>query len=184
MAKGGQFERDMCRTLSEWWVPGRDDIFWRSSNSGGRATVRSKKGKGTYGAYGDVAATDPIGKALLKLVTIELKCGYAKMQAQDIIDKPRSRARTILTGWVMQAKKSADLAKSVSWIIIHQRNHRVPMLYCYDKFFGTALPQRLPALRLHCDGSRLVGIPLARFLTWLSPDSVKTLVRLHYDGPR
>jgi len=42
MAKGGEFERDISRFLSRWWTYGeRDDVFWRTSASGARATTRS-----------------------------------------------------------------------------------------------------------------------------------------------
>src|SRR6056300_739729 len=61
MAKGDTFEREICTLLSEWWSDGkRDDIFWRH-DSGSRAKGSSRKGKTTFGAYGDIKASDPIG---------------------------------------------------------------------------------------------------------------------------
>ena len=36
--KGSEFEREMCKCLSLWWTDSkRDDVFWRSAQSGGRA---------------------------------------------------------------------------------------------------------------------------------------------------
>ncbi|MBM3120244.1 MAG: hypothetical protein FJ006_12010, partial [Chloroflexi bacterium] len=59
-SKGASFERDISRQLSLWWTHGeRDDVFWRSSMSGGRATVRAKKGQKTAYQNGDITATDP-----------------------------------------------------------------------------------------------------------------------------
>ncbi len=61
MPKGSNFEREICKLLSLWWTNDkRDDIFWRTSGSGARATTRSKTKQKTFGQYGDVQATDPI----------------------------------------------------------------------------------------------------------------------------
>ena len=68
-AKGSQFERTVCKDLSLWWTKGkRDDVFWRTSGSGARAKTRSKTGEKTFGQYGDVQATDPIGQPLICLL--------------------------------------------------------------------------------------------------------------------
>ena len=41
--KGGAWEREFSKYLSLWITEGeRDDVFWRSSQSGGRATQRAK----------------------------------------------------------------------------------------------------------------------------------------------
>jgi hypothetical protein len=43
-AKGSQFERAVCKRLSLWLSKGeRDDLFWRSAMSGGRATLRLRQ---------------------------------------------------------------------------------------------------------------------------------------------
>ena len=39
--KGSSFERLVCKRMSMWLSKGeRDDLFWRSAMSGGRATVQ------------------------------------------------------------------------------------------------------------------------------------------------
>ena len=77
MAKGSQFERDICRELSIWWTQGeRDDIFWRTSGSGARATTRAKKGDATANSAGDIGYLDEIGKPFLDYFMVELKRGY------------------------------------------------------------------------------------------------------------
>lgn len=122
MAKGQQFERDICRQLSLWFSKGKhDDWFWRSSNSGGRATVRSKKGKKTVGQYGDIAATDPRGIPLLKFFCFELKRGYNReANFHDLIDGVSS----IWLDWIAKAKKNARESKSKTWAIIHKRDRK------------------------------------------------------------
>src|SRR5882762_8826232 len=45
--KGSAFERKICKRLSLWVTNGeREDCFWRSAMSGGRATVQHRKGVG------------------------------------------------------------------------------------------------------------------------------------------
>lgn len=89
MAKGGEYERDISRFLSLWWTRGeRDDIFWRTSASGARATARAAKFKKTKYDYGDITFTDPIAKLMLDLMVIEAKRGYTntsrKIKAADM----------------------------------------------------------------------------------------------------
>lgn len=89
MAKGGDFERDISRFLSLWWTHDeRDDIFWRTSASGARATARATKFKKTKYDHGDITFTDPIAKPMLDLMVIEAKRGYTntsrKIKASDM----------------------------------------------------------------------------------------------------
>lgn len=72
--KGGNFEREICRKLSLWISTGtRDDLFWRSSLSGGRATVAFKKGKENRTQCGDISAIHPLGAPLLERYLISCK---------------------------------------------------------------------------------------------------------------
>lgn len=77
MAKGGDFERDVSKFLSLWWTHNeREDIFWRTSASGARATTRAAGFKKTKYEHGDITFTDPIAKPMLDLMIIEAKRGY------------------------------------------------------------------------------------------------------------
>ena len=72
--KGAQFERDICKKLSTWVSNGkRDDVFWRSAMSGGRATVGQKTGIKRDSQVGDISSIDPLGTDLLKTFYIECK---------------------------------------------------------------------------------------------------------------
>lgn len=125
MGKGSNFERQVCKELGLWWTNGeRDDVFWRSSNSGGRATVRGRQGKKTYGQAGDVAAVDPIGEPLLKFVTIEIKRGYSSQSFAALLDRPKNAAQQTWEAWIQQAIASQELAGSFSWMIISKRDQR------------------------------------------------------------
>ena len=128
--KGGQFEREICKLLSDWWTDGkRDDVFWRSSQSGGRATQRAKSGKRTYGSYGDVAAVDPIGEPLMKFATIELKRGSSHGVPWDLIESAPSKAVRVFEGALAQAKRSAMQAQSIGWMLIARRDRKRDIVY-------------------------------------------------------
>lgn len=72
--KGQNFEREVARRLSLWWTDGeRDDTLWRSSMSGGRATLQGKKGIVNHAQAGDISAIAGEGEALLKHIIVECK---------------------------------------------------------------------------------------------------------------
>lgn len=73
-AKGSKFERRTCKELSLWVSHGkRDDLFWRSAMSGGRASVAFKKGKKNQTQVGDITAIDKKGEKLVQAFVVECK---------------------------------------------------------------------------------------------------------------
>lgn len=84
MAKGSDYERELCKRLSLWWTNDRrDDIYWRTDGSGARATVRSKKKQKTANSYGDMSFLDPIGEPLINFALFEFKRGYSSSKNLD-----------------------------------------------------------------------------------------------------
>lgn len=72
-AKGSAFERKVAAQLSLWITDGkRDDILWRSSISGGRATVALKKGVKHF-AVGDICSVAQEGTRFCDTFFIECK---------------------------------------------------------------------------------------------------------------
>jgi hypothetical protein len=72
--KGSAFERDVCKDLSRWVSGGsKEDLFWRSAMSGGRATVGRRKGKDHARHAGDISATSPEGHVLTDRWYVECK---------------------------------------------------------------------------------------------------------------
>lgn len=129
-SKGSSYERAMCRRLSLWWTDNdRDDIFWRSSGSGGRAKVRGRAGLQTAGQHGDVSATDPIGAPLIDLITIEIKRGYSDYTFQDILDRPVGGGVQEWERWFAQAMESNTQAGSYAWMLITRRDRRAPLVW-------------------------------------------------------
>lgn len=128
--KGSSFERQICKELSLWWTKGkRDDIFWRTSGSGARATVRKKSKLQTFGQTGDIQATDPLGQPLIDLCSIEIKRGYSKFTIADMLDKSPTAALQEWEKWMMQAESDRELSKAYSWLLITKRNRRVSLVF-------------------------------------------------------
>lgn len=126
MAKGSSFERETAKKISLWWSGDvRDDLLWRSSMSGGRATVRAKSGKTTANSCGDLTALDAEGQSLLDLTAFELKRGYNTHSIQDLLDKTNGKGG--FWDFIEQASRDASLAGSPHWTIIHKRDRREPI---------------------------------------------------------
>ena len=187
-SKGSAYEREICRMLSEWWVPGRDDIFWRSAASGGRATVRTKKGKSTFGQYGDITAIDPIGQPLTKVLSIECKRGYSKFSFADAIDRSAQK-QTLWESFVEQAATSAAGTNTPYWFLIQRRDKRVAMVFfprslwtaILDAPFSLARPVPFLQMRVNvrmgkgtvlCD---VMAMTLQGFLSHVTPEMIKFL---------
>lgn len=135
-SKGSAFEREICKKLSLWWTKGeRDDIFWRTSGSGARAKTRSKKHQKTFGQYGDIQATDPIGQPLIDLCSIELKRGHNKSTLSDFMDSI-TKTKPQLQKFLEQAIKDSQLREDGSeWILLVKRDYRDVVLFIPYKFF-------------------------------------------------
>jgi hypothetical protein len=141
MAKGPQWERDLCHSFSKWWSKrGDDDLFWRTHGSGARATVRTKKGKKTRGHYGDMAATDSRGATLTKVFTFSFKRGY-KTTFQNLVDALDNKNRDgaipeqEYAGWIREAMKASLDAGTQYWCIIIRRDKRKAIILLPAYFF-------------------------------------------------
>jgi hypothetical protein len=139
--KGSPFERAVCKQLSLWWSGGgADDLFWRSSASGARATVRGKKGKTTTGHGGDIACTSSAGQPLTDLIALELKRGYARATVADLLDRPEAAKEQAYEEWIRQAENSAFNSLVPYWLLLHKRDRREAVC-----FYPTLLYHRLRA---------------------------------------
>lgn len=84
--KGGAFERKICKDLSMLVSSGsRNDLFWRSSMSGGRSTVQFKRtGKAIDTQSGDLSAIHELGMEFSNEFSIECK-HYKSLQLHMLI---------------------------------------------------------------------------------------------------
>jgi hypothetical protein len=185
MKKGSAFEREICVQLSKWWSRGeRDDIFWRTSGSGARATQRGKKR--TFGQYGDVQATDPIGQPLLNCCTIEIKRGYSHESFANIIETSemvKAKPPMFYT-FISQARLEADNAGTKYWLLISKRDRRTAIVTIpYSLYQGLLIRRgrewRFDRARLDwvISGKRtsVIIVRLSDFLGFFTPDDFKRL---------
>ena len=185
--KGSQFEREICKLLSMWWTDGeRDDIFWRTSQSGGRAT--SRRGRSTKYQHGDVTFTDPIGAPLIELFTIELKRGYSKANVHGVLDRQELAKQETFEAHVEQARKAQRAANTPYWMLIQRRNQRHAVVWVpsagftkFHELFGNR--NRLQArFFLRCESgleertlTSMVGVSLADWVACVTPHHIKEL---------
>lgn len=130
-SKGNQFEILISKDISRWLTNNdRDDLFWRSSNSGGRQTVRYKQGIDTHNQAGDITVTHPDGELFISIFCLECK-HYAKAGIWSIITK--TRGNTIIGWWETHIKKSKEVNKYP--ILIVRQNNR-PILFICNTFIS------------------------------------------------
>lgn len=191
--KGGAFERHLSKELSLWWTKGkRDDVFWRTSQSGGRATIRKKKGKKTFGQEGDLQATDPIGQPLIDLMTVEAKKGYNRNTCFDALDKAPSYSRKTKRmemhpqQWEKFVSQSIQESKNAGvpfWMLIHRRDLRATVVYLSWKLYMTLLKYTtLGSSRPHLcittiEGMKVFATTLEQFMIRVKPKVIKKLAK-------
>ena len=90
--KGAAFERKCCKQLSLWVSDGqRDDVFWRSAMSGGRATLGLRKGIKRDAQAGDMTSiSEHLGaNRFLKVFVAEFK-HRRNLRLESLISKKKS----------------------------------------------------------------------------------------------
>lgn len=103
--KGSAFERTLAAKLSLWITHGkRDDCLWRSAISGGRATVRYKKGGGPQSACGDLCAVRPEGHEFCDTWLVEAKF-YRDLRISSFLLDNKGVLATFWEEAVADAKK-------------------------------------------------------------------------------
>jgi hypothetical protein len=173
-SKGSEFERSVCKELSRWWTDGaRDDVFWRTPQSGGRATSRGKKGVSTAGQYGDVQAIDPIGLPLLEFMTFELKHGYKMASIMDLVD---GKETSLWSRWIEGVIVAHEKARSMGWALIVQRHTKrrvicMPKVVSDKAFWGGACPPTWVGIQ-HRRLGGLVCFSLDEFFKMVRPSMI------------
>jgi hypothetical protein len=185
-SKGSSFERDICRQLSLWWSYGqRDDLYWRCAGSGAMAKTRSKVGKNTFGQYGDIQATDPIGQPLLDVFTIEVKRGYSSASFMNMLDKPDSAAMQVWESFFQQVSQDSKNAKSKSWMIIWRRDRKQALVYMPMTIISSPLGMYIKLTFPHLKGKvelkdgtllRVFICKLDDFLDHIKPCHIESLL--------
>ncbi len=132
--KGGNFEIEISKTLSLFLSNNqRDDLFWRSHNSGGRYTTRFKQGKDTHSQSGDITYTHPDAEMFMNIFSIECK-HYKNINLWSLIKE--IEGESLLSFWkqcVNDSKKSCKLP-----ILLAKQNHK-PILMCTNNTLSSLL---------------------------------------------
>lgn len=179
--KGASYERELCKMLSLWWTGGvRDDVFWRTAGSGGRATNRQRIGKKTYGQQGDIQATDPIGAPLTRLVTIEAKRGHPDAHIGDVMDRTNDHNLRWWEQFVKQSIREARDSGTPYWLLIMRRDKRTALVYMpWELYMKLELQNVVPWLKFRPplrEGSvpipTIFGTTLEKFLKVVKPKHI------------
>ena len=175
--KGSQYERTICKQLSLWWSYEENDIiFWLSSQSGGRATTRAKKGKKTPYSYGDITFIDPIGKPLIDKCLLELKRGYTNdINILDLIDK--KKGISILLQWWEKGESERKFAKRKYTIVIFRRDRHESCIFFESKIFNEMLDYfgKFDGVKIIVETKdhKFIVLKLDEFLDWCNPKFFK-----------
>ena len=170
MAKGGGYEREISKKLSLWWTYGkRDDIFWRTAGSGGRATTRMKTRKKTADSAGDLMALSKIGKPFTKRFLVEIKRGYSKKKGAvavlNLLDsKKLGKTNAVLLTWVKKALLEMKQHKRRDIIIIFRRDRKEACVVLEEHLYKRLDMDANNRLLLYINEYKLVIILLEHFL--------------------
>lgn len=135
--KGQQFERDWCRKLSKWISHGKaDDWFWRSAMSGGRATLKKKKGERSNQA-GDLAAIHPKAAKYTRYIDFECKFNADLEWGKAVYGRPSAK---ILEHWRKLCEEAA-YHKKLPFLIARQ-NHQEDIIALPTAMLALDLPAR------------------------------------------
>lgn len=122
-AKGSAFEREVCKKLSLWASNGiRQDLYWRSAMSGGRATIQLNQGKLNQTQIGDISSIDRLGQELTDKFILELKF----YKVLDLIPGIVHNRGVLHTFWTKLVKDSKVSKKQPA--LICKQNHLPPLL--------------------------------------------------------
>ena len=181
MGKGSDFERSLCKKFSLWWTNNeRDDVFWRTSQSGGRATERKKKGKMTAGSYGDMMSVSKVGKPFEDIFVMEFKKGYTKeLSILSIVD---GKKKSVLLDWWIKNEKIVSESGRKFGLIVFRRDYRHTCIVMNLELFNLLIyyckePQGIDLIDVYFTGigGRLIIMQLDFFLNWCSPETLLLL---------
>lgn len=140
--KGSKFERTICKQLSRWVSESnREDLFWRSAMSGGRATVAKKGNVLLRNLAGDITAVHAEGMSLTGRWYIECKF-YASLSIESFLLSGKGKLDTF---WQVALREAVQYRKR-PLLIAKQNNTPAIVVLPFDsleslchEFNGTKL---------------------------------------------
>lgn len=168
-AKGGTFERLVCKLLSLWITAGKDpDAFWRSASSGGRSTLAVKKGgKAKQYQSSDIAPVSPTAYPLVNLFTVECK-HYRTLQLDLLAFGVNSKIRQF---WQQAVRDAGQVQKRP--MLVARQNGRPILLGLrvddYTWFLNLHLKERKFPRALVSTKLNLALVEFEQFLKVVDP---------------
>jgi hypothetical protein len=188
MGKGENYERDICKFFSLWITDQkRDDIFWRTSGSGGRAGHRKQKKKDTAFSAGDMTFIDPIGEAFIRYFLVEIKRGYTdKISVLGLIDKT-VKGQPKLIQWWDKGEKEKDDHNRYATMLVFKRDYCIPLVAFREATFieledWAGHYEASPIITLDLKASHnycLVMLPLKPCMEWFTPDIFEAIYNIN-----
>lgn len=149
-SKGASFEREFCRQLSLWYSSGESkDEFWRTPNSGGKATVSITLNKRTqkipveptyFKEAGDIRSVTQDSAPFCDEITVELKRGYNT--SNILFDLLKNKGTTLK--FLNQAKEQAQRNKTPGYWLVFKQDRKPALImmpeevharFTYNKMF-------------------------------------------------
>jgi hypothetical protein len=166
--KGGEFEREFSKLFSDYLTGGaRNDVFWRSSQSGGRATTRAKTGLKTAGSYGDITCLDASFAFITRVLCFELKRGYNTVGVLDLLDGKKAEPE-IIAFW-KQCSRDAELGGIMFPFVVLRRDFRNAVIIIprklHNLFSRKVGSRKYNRIDIDYDALRITVIKLDDFLS-------------------
>lgn len=181
MAKGGQYERDISVILSLWWSDNdRDDLFWRTSGSGARATVRGKKGLKTKANYGDVHSTCADSEPFTDIFVVEIKKGYNKGLSLLILIDGKQK-EPLLMKWWNKLERERKQANRKYGLLIIRRDNMKPIIVMTSELLGrleiNSYEWDDDLIQIDIGKERLIIISFDKFMKWCTGNDMKLFIQ-------
>jgi len=165
------------KTISLWWSKGvNDDLVWRTSQSGGRATQRAKSKKTTTGHYGDLTFTHTDIKPLFDIFIFELKRGYTdELDILCFIDYDRKQP--LLLQFYDKSQVDCKLAGRVFSLIIFKRNNKKISIMIHQTTYNKMIELNG---KINCNMIKIVKknslgfviLSFEDFFNWVKPENI------------
>ena len=168
-AKGGEFERWVCRELTRW-ITGKPkpELFWRSATSGAKATQDAKKGvKSKMG--GDLVAIDAAGQWFMDCFSLECKDRHEYGNLDMLFTGQGDFLK-----WWEQCCNDALRVNKVPMMVV-KRYRRDPLVVFPMWMENVSNPS--PGMTFEGKGPTH-GMAIHQFLPWLESTTVATIEKL------
>lgn len=171
-AKGAAFERQTCKALSLWISNGqRDDYFWRTAMSGGRATLGFRQDTKREAQVGDVGLIHEAGRQLTDHFMIECKF-YKDLGTRNLIYNLNCKIREF---WEVACDEAHEHNR-LPFLVFKENTRPVSLMLPHDVINRTYI---LPNTTLYYVKRMPLDADVFDFEALLNKIQVNTLINGH-----